>query len=55
MIVENLGLGSDSPNGSGHERGAIASVPFSELFVWPCGDRSEVTDEGPDCATSLFS
>ena len=32
-----------------------ARVPFSELFIGPCGDRPKVTDEGPECATALFS
>ena len=25
-----------------------ANIPLSELFVGPCGDQPEVTDEGPD-------
>ena len=31
------------------------SVPFSKLFVGPCGDRSKVTGERLECATALFS
>ena len=42
---------SDAPYG----RPTYANITFSELFVGPCVDRSEVVDKGPDyAATPVF-
>ena len=41
-------------SGASYGRPTFANITFSELFVGPCVDSSEVMDEGPDYAATPF-
>ena len=48
------GDASVDPSGVLDGRPNCANVTFLELFVGPCVDNTEVTDEGPDNSTALL-
>ena len=48
------GVACVDPSNASNGRPTYTNITFSELFVGPCVDRTEVMDKGPDYAAAPF-